>query len=75
MQPWERVSEMGFLSFALNVTLDGCCNHREMVANAMAPQHIDKKGAIHVRQVKTGAALVIPVHSALQTFIDVTVTE
>jgi integrase len=41
----------------------------------MGPQHIDKKGAIHVRQVKTGAALVIPVHSALQTIIDVTVTE
>ncbi len=25
---------MGLLTFALNVTLDGCCDHREMVANA-----------------------------------------
>ena len=24
---------MGLLTFALNVTLDGCCDHREMVAN------------------------------------------
>jgi len=24
---------MGFLTFALNVTLDGCCDHREMIAN------------------------------------------
>ena len=24
---------MGPLTFALNVTLDGCCDHREMVAN------------------------------------------
>ena len=30
---WERVSAMGLLTFALNVTLDGCCDHREMVAN------------------------------------------
>ena len=29
----ERVSAMGFLTFALNVTLDGCCDHREMIAN------------------------------------------
>src|SRR5574342_1127746 len=29
----ERVSAMGLLTFALNVTLDGCCDHREMVAN------------------------------------------
>jgi hypothetical protein len=25
---------MGLLTFALNVTLDGCCDHLEMVANA-----------------------------------------
>ena len=24
---------MGLLTFALNVTLDGCCDHREMVAD------------------------------------------
>jgi len=30
---WESVSAMGLLTFALNVTLDGCCDHREMVAN------------------------------------------
>jgi hypothetical protein len=24
---------MGILTFALNVTLNGCCDHREMVAN------------------------------------------
>jgi len=24
---------MGLLTFALNVTLDGCCDHREMIAN------------------------------------------
>jgi hypothetical protein len=29
----ERVSAMGLLTFALNVTLIGCCDHREMVAN------------------------------------------
>ncbi len=27
----ESVSAMGLLTFALNVTLDGCCDHREMV--------------------------------------------
>src|SRR5215469_8476323 len=30
---WERVIAMGLLTFALNVTLDGCCDHREGVAN------------------------------------------
>jgi dihydrofolate reductase len=29
----ERVSAMGLLTFGLNVTLDGCCDHREGVAN------------------------------------------
>jgi dihydrofolate reductase len=29
----DRVSAMGLLTFALNVTLDGCCGHREMVAD------------------------------------------
>jgi hypothetical protein len=24
---------MGRLTFALNVTLDGCCDHREMIAD------------------------------------------
>ena len=24
---------MGLLTFALNVTLDGCCDHREMIAD------------------------------------------
>ena len=38
----------------------------------MGKQHIDKNGAIHVRQVKTGAALAIPVHSTLQAIIDAT---
>jgi hypothetical protein len=29
----ERVSAMGLFTFALNVTLDGCCDHREIIAN------------------------------------------
>ena len=29
----DRVNAMGLLTFALNVTLDGCCDHREMVAD------------------------------------------
>src|SRR5262249_21590027 len=29
----ERISPMGLLTFALNVTLDGCCDHREGVAD------------------------------------------
>ena len=33
VQTGDRVSAMGLLTFALNVTLDGCCDHREMVAN------------------------------------------
>ena len=24
---------MGLFTFALNVTLDGCCDHREIIAN------------------------------------------
>jgi hypothetical protein len=24
---------MGLLTFGLNVTLDGCCDHREMIAD------------------------------------------
>jgi dihydrofolate reductase len=28
-----RISVMGLLTFALNVTLDGCCDHREMIAD------------------------------------------
>ena len=41
----------------------------------MGKQHIDKNGAIHLRQMKTSAALVIPVHSNLQTVIDATPSE
>ena len=35
----------------------------------MGRQHIDKNAAIHVRQVKTGAELTIPVHAALGAII------
>src|SRR5262244_896012 len=28
-----RVGAMGLLTFALNVTLDGCCDHREILLN------------------------------------------
>jgi integrase len=35
----------------------------------MGRQHIDKNGAIHVRQDKTGAELAIPVHAALAACI------
>ena len=35
----------------------------------MGRQHIDKSGAIHVRQLKTGAELAIPVHAALGAII------
>jgi integrase len=38
----------------------------------MGKQHIDKNGAIHVKQFKTGVALTIPVHPALQAVIDAT---
>src|SRR5262249_38100653 len=31
--PPERVSTMGLLTFALNVTQDGCCDHREGVVD------------------------------------------
>jgi len=30
---WKTISTMGLLTFALNVTLDGCCDHRNMVAD------------------------------------------
>ena len=38
----------------------------------MGKQHIDRNGAIHVRQIKTGAVLAIPVHSTLMATIDAT---
>ena len=41
----------------------------------MGRQHIDKNGAIHVRQFKTGVALTIPVHPDLQAIIDATPSE
>src|SRR5262245_13887181 len=28
-----RASAMGLLTFGLNLTLDGCCDHREMIAD------------------------------------------
>lgn len=40
----------------------------------MGRQH-DKDGAIHVRQVKTGTELVIPIHSTLRKIIDATPSE
>ncbi len=39
---------------------------------AMGKQHIDRDGMITVRQIKTGAALAIPVHSELRAVIDAT---
>ena len=35
----------------------------------MGRQHIDKNGAIRVRQLKTGAELAIPIHATLQAII------
>jgi dihydrofolate reductase len=29
----DRVADVGRLTFAINVTLDGCCDHREMIAD------------------------------------------
>jgi len=37
---------MGLLTFALNVTLDGCCDHREMVANDEMLRVMDAAGAM-----------------------------
>jgi integrase len=36
---------------------------------------VDKNGTIHVRQIKTGAALAIPVHADLSAIIDATPSE
>jgi dihydrofolate reductase len=30
---WDSIGAMGLLTFALNVTLDGCCDHREGIAD------------------------------------------
>jgi integrase len=38
----------------------------------MGKQHIDRNHAIHVRQIKTGAVLAIPVHSTLKAIMDAT---
>jgi integrase len=48
---------------------------RRSDAVGMGRQHIDKDGAIHVRQIKTGANLVIPIHSTLRAIIDATPSE
>jgi integrase len=45
---------------------------RRSDAVVMGKQHIDRDGAITVRQIKTGAALAIPVHSELRAVIDAT---
>jgi hypothetical protein len=35
---------MGLLAFALNVTLDGCCDHREMIADdVLVPAPVDRR--------------------------------
>ncbi|HWZ08961.1 MAG TPA: tyrosine-type recombinase/integrase, partial [Bradyrhizobium sp.] len=41
----------------------------------MGKQHIDKIGAIHVRQIKTGVVLAIPLHSDLKAIIAATPSE
>jgi integrase len=41
----------------------------------MGRQHVDKNGAIHVRQIKTDAVLTVPVHPDLQAIIDATPTD
>jgi integrase len=38
----------------------------------MGKQHVDQNGAIHVRQIKTGKVLAIPMHSALVEIIEAT---
>ena len=45
---------------------------RRSDAVVMGKQHVDRDGAITVRQIKTGAALAIPVHSELRAIIDAT---
>src|SRR4029077_20940899 len=41
----------------------------------MGKQHVDGNGTIDVRQIKTGAALAIPVHADLKAIIDATPSE
>jgi integrase len=41
----------------------------------MGRQHIDKNGAIHVKQFKTGVALTIPIHPSLMAIIEATPSE
>jgi integrase len=45
---------------------------RRSDAVVMGKQHLDRDGAITVRQIKTGAALAIPVHSELRAIIEAT---
>ena len=46
----DRIATKGRLTFSLNVTLDGCCDHREMIADDELLDHftqlIDRAGAI-----------------------------
>jgi hypothetical protein len=35
----DRAGNVGRLTFALNVTLDGCCDHREMIADDELHDH------------------------------------
>jgi dihydrofolate reductase len=37
-----REKSAGLLTFALNVTLDGCCDHREMIADEEMHKHFTK---------------------------------
>jgi integrase len=54
------------LAFALML----CTAQRRSDVIRMGRQDVDKNGAIHVRQLKTGAELFIPMHSALRAIID-----
>jgi hypothetical protein len=43
---------MGLLTFALNVTLDGCCGHRDMVADD--EMHRCRTRAVNATRLKPG---------------------
>jgi integrase len=52
-----------------------CTGQRRSDVVTMGKQHVDKNGTIHVRQIKTGAALAIPVNADLRAVIDATPSE
>jgi hypothetical protein len=47
---------MGLLTFAINITLDGCIDHQEGIADdethAFFTRLMDESGAMHYRRVR-----------------------